>query len=130
MTPSPLTLGHRIAAAVSALMMFAMTYLQLNDPDPLFWVVMYGSLGLLCAVGGALGVWKPLVGLALAIAVIWAGTLSSSVLELFMHHPAGDLLTGMSPDRPYVEESREALWLMIGAATMLHLLLAKGVRQP
>ena len=63
--------------------------------------------------------------LGFAVAVAWSAWLLPSVYELFAHHTASDLFTGMSPDRPYVEEAREALGLLIGAAAMLHLILAK-----
>ena len=49
-SPSP---GWRVASAVAALLFFLAAWLQLNDPDPLRWVLLYGAAGLLSA-GSAL----------------------------------------------------------------------------
>ena len=120
----PISTVQRIVAAVFSLMLYTMAWLQLNDPDPMLWVAIYvviASLGLAAVVKG---VHRTVVGGALVIALAWSAWLSPSVYELFMFHSAQDLLTGMSPDRPYVEESREALGLLIGAAGLAHLLLA------
>ncbi|MEM7405113.1 MAG: transmembrane 220 family protein [Pseudomonadota bacterium] len=121
----PLTMGHRITAGFFTLLMLTMAYLQLNDPDPALWVAVYLTLAGLTLLGSVLGRQKLVAGAALAVAVVWAATLAPSAYELFANHPAGDLLTGMSPDRPYVEEAREAGGLLIGALAMLHLVLAR-----
>ena len=120
-----LTLPHRIAAAVFASLLYTMAWLQLNDPDPALWVAMYVVMGSLSLAAVVRGVWRPGVWITFAVATAWSAWLSPSVYELFAYHSPGDLLTGMSPDRPYVEESREALGLLIGVVAMVQLLLAK-----
>lgn len=120
-----LTTGHRITAGVFTVLMLVMAFLQLNDPDPALWVAVYLILATLTLLGAIVGRLTGIVAAALAIAVVWALTLAPSAYELFAYHPVGDLLTGMSPDRPYVEEAREAGGLLIGAIAMLHLLLAR-----
>ena len=85
---------------------------------------MYATLGCLAVIAAA---WRDNVWIALAAILAvgaWSLTLWPSVFELFLHHPVGDLFTGMSPDRPYVEEAREALGLTIGVVAMIHLWLA------
>ena len=121
------TIAHRIAAAVFALLLYTMAWLQLNDPDPALWVAIYMVMGSLSLATVIRGVWRVAVWTVFAIAFAWSAWLSPSVYELFAYHSPGDLFTGMSPDRPYVEESREALGLMIGVVAMLQLLLAKPV---
>ncbi len=119
---SPLSTTGRAVAVVFTVLMGAMAWLQLNDPDPLLWCTVYACLALLCLLGVLKGTNKYLVWMGLGIAFIWAATLSPSVYELFRYHSAGDLLTGMSPDRPYVEEARESLGLIIGCIAMACLL--------
>jgi len=102
--------------------------MQVNDPDPWRWVAMYASLGVVAWLAAAWRVQRVLVATALLVATAWSASLWPSVFELFLHHPASDLFTGMSPDRPYVERAREALGLSIGILAMGHLLLASRAR--
>lgn len=95
--------------------------MQTNDPDPGLWIVVYLALAATCALAALWRVVLPLVGLAGCAALIWSASLFSGVVELFANHPVGDLLTGMSPDRPYVEQARESLGLLIGALAMAYL---------
>ena len=126
MSLTKISIAHRIGAALFALLMWTMAYLQLNDPDPILWVMVYCFLGLNATLGALLGVQRTVVIVALAITVLWSLWLSPSVYELFAFYPASDIMTGMSPDRPYVEEARESLGLLIGALAMGHLVFASG----
>ncbi len=123
MQSEPLSITGRSLAAVFALLMAAMAVLQLNDPDSLPWVLMYGYLTMVCLVSTFDGVYRLPAWIGLAVALVWAATLFPGVYELFRHHPTGDLFTGMSPNRPYVEEARESLGLLIGSGAMACLLL-------
>ena len=124
MALTKISIAHRIGAAVFALLMFTMAYLQLNDPDPWVWVIMYCYMGVVGLVSLSVGVPRMAMWVGLAVALLWSAWLSPSVYELFVHHPAGDIMTGMSPDRPYVEEARESLGLLIGVLAMGHLAFA------
>jgi hypothetical protein len=93
---------------------------QFNDPDPLFWVLVYGGVAIIAAfaVFGKFNV--PVIVIAFVVCLGGSLYLMPSVIELFLHHDAGELITGMSPDRPYVEEARESLGLLIGAAALVY----------
>lgn len=119
-----ISIPHRMGGAVFSLLMATMAFLQLNDPDPMIWVAVYCVLALICVVSVFAGVVWYGAWAALVIALVWAASLFPSVYELFAYHSPRDLLTGMSPDRPYVEESRESLGLLIGCLAMVHQLIA------
>ena len=97
--------------------------MQANDPDPGWWIAFYAVLAVVCTVAAVWRVVVPLAAVIGAVAIVWSLALFPGVIELFTEHPAGDLLTGMSPDRPYVEEARESLGALIGAVTMAYLLI-------
>ncbi len=124
MKPVKISTNHRIAAGLLGGLTLLMAWLQLNDPDPALWVAMYCFLGLNSVLGAAWGVVRSAALAGLVLAAGWALWLVPGVVELFAEHPAGDLFTGMSPDRPYVEQARECLGLLIGALTMVQLLVA------
>ena len=79
MSLTKISIAHRIGAAVFALLMWTMAYLQLNDPDPILWVMVYCFLGLNATLGVLLGVQRTIVIVALAITVLWSLWLSPSV---------------------------------------------------
>jgi hypothetical protein len=101
------------------LLLIFTAYLQLNDPDPLFWASLY----LLCASIPLLSLFKnnhkPLSVLAGISAVICLGALLTTyqgMLDYLLLHIADEsLVNDMSPDKPYIEEGREfigTLWAL------------------
>lgn len=101
-------------------------WFQFNDPDPLLWVSIYGSVAVVSLM--ALFGFYP-TKLIVAGAVICAGGvlyLLPGVFDWLMNHRQVSLLTGMSAERPYIEESRECFGLMLAlAAFIFHYFSAK-----
>ena len=116
-----LPLIHRIVSLLLALLFGWSAAMQTNDPDPGLWIIVYLVLALTCVLAALWRVMLPLVGIAGITAFAWSASLFPGVMELFTNHSVGDLLTGMSPDRPYVEAARESLGLLIGALGMAYL---------
>lgn len=106
-----LTLWFLLSAAV-----------QFNDPDALRWIAIYGATALIAGLAVFMRFYVPLIVVTLAVCLAWSLYLMPSVLQLFLHHEPSQLLNGMSPDRPYVEEARESLGLLIAAAALIYLL--------
>lgn len=96
--------------------------MQVNDPDPQLWIAMYASLALANAAAAMGFAHRGVLWVIGVLALGWSLSLMPGVVELFTDHPAGHLLTGMSPDRPYVEEAREALGLAIGVLSIAYVL--------
>jgi hypothetical protein len=104
---------NQIIQLFFGIMMLVFAYLQLNDPDPFLWVLIYvlvAAMLVLSAFGkrNSYAFW----GLVIII-LIPMGLLSPGLFQWLMYEPAEDLLYGMSPDRMYIEESREFLGLFI-----------------
>jgi hypothetical protein len=110
-----LTLWFLLSAAV-----------QFNDPDPLRWVAIYGTTTLIAGLAVFMRFYVPLIVVTLAVCLVWSLYLMPSVFELFLHHEPRELLSGMSADRPYVEEARESLGLLIAAAALIYFLVLAG----
>lgn len=102
--------------------------LQLNDPDPLVWVVAYGLAAICIAVPPSRswsmqGAWLSggvLLALALGALPGFFDYLSSGDL--------GSIVAEMSPDRPHVEPAREFLGVVI-AGIMLIVSRRLGVKR-
>lgn len=86
--------------------------LQLNDPDPLYWGGFYG----LCALVPLLAAFRVESRILYALCMLYGVT--ALVLSLhggleYLGHADESLLHGMSPDKPYIEETRELLGSLI-----------------
>jgi hypothetical protein len=91
-------------------------WLQLNDPDPYLWVGIYGYVALVSLLA-FFRVYQMLMIVAGAV-MVTGGILYllPSVFEWLMHHSDVSLITGMSAERMYIEESRECFGLMLALA--------------
>ena len=86
---------------------------QYNDPDPLLWMLLYGSVALVAALaffGRHLLPVTLLVALACAIGLGWS---APGFIEYMTGHTDENLMQGMSAERPYIEETREFLGMLI-----------------
>jgi hypothetical protein len=99
-----------------ALILLFFTALQFNDPDPLFWIGLYG----LAALGPLLTLFRPFNS-----ALFWLGvgyclagvTLSlGGGLEFLPYAGQEPLMQAMNPEKPYIEEAREVIGTLIALA--------------
>ena len=106
-------LRYGLAAAMAA---FAL--LQLNDPDPLVWIVAYGLVAFSVAAPGRVlatrSCWLT-GGVLLALAL---GAVPGFVGWLLSGDPAS-IAGAMSPDQPHVEPAREFLGILIAAIVLV-----------
>jgi hypothetical protein len=107
-----------ISAAMAAVLFFAAA-LQINDPDPIRWMLIYGvaaMLSLLLAAGIGLGAhgWMGAAVLS-AVAAIWALAI---VVQLSPDLRLIDLFASVQMKTAAIEEGREALGLGIVAIWM------------
>jgi hypothetical protein len=101
---------------------------QFNDPDPLLWIAIYGTVAMIAGLAVFTRFYLPLIAVVLAVCLGGSLYLLPSVFELFLHHEPGELVSGMSPDKPYVEEARESLGLLIATAALVYFLVL-AIRQ-
>lgn len=99
-----------------ALMFMAFAFLQVNDPDPVLWILIYGAMAVV-SVLAAFDVFirKAFIILALFF-VVYGIILWPGVAEWLQQDDLSVLFSeGMKMQYPYVEESREFLGLLICA---------------
>jgi hypothetical protein len=115
-------LVQRVFGALGALVFGAFAALQLNDPDAFAWFAIYGLASALClAVALGRRTWPSGVVVP-TVALVWALSLLPTILAQPVVWPAVFGPGGMAM-APGVEETREALGLLIVAAWTLPLIV-------
>lgn len=114
--------------AVAAVFAWA-AIVQYNDPDPMLWVAVYAGGAAMAVLAFAGRYYMPALLLLGAVILFWMGTLAGGVQDFLAQGDAGLLFAGMSPERPYVELTREFLGLsLILASVLVYLGLARQAK--
>ena len=103
--------ANRVALAAFA----ASAVVQYNDPDPWPWILIYGAGAVACALAERRPPAWPLPAAVGLVALIWSATLLPGVVR---EARFADAFARMEGDRPIVEETREALGLLLMAGWM------------
>ena len=103
----------RLLNYIFAAMFLVMAGLQFNDPDPVYWVAVYGGAALL-ALSKALGRYSEF-WTAVTIGGALAGLIYAlpGVLNFVDFGSFKELFGDMTASKPYVESTREFAGLMI-----------------
>lgn len=120
----------RIVNAILALMFMAFAFLQLNDPDPIIWILIYGAMAIVCVMA-IFEYYIPKLMFALAFGyLIYCVILFPGMLE-WMNSPDPNLLFDdlAKMQHLYIEEAREFLGLMI-CILVLAFYLFRSRKQP
>jgi hypothetical protein len=108
-------------------MFLVFAFVQINDPDPILWILIYGSMAAVCILAAYRIYYR------IALIVLLIGFVSYSlvffegVMEWFSQPDKSVLFDDvMKMQHPYIEESREFLGLMICIVVLIiHLILSR-----
>jgi hypothetical protein len=109
----------RIFNFVLAVMFLVFAFLQINDPDPLIWILIYGMMAVL-AVMAAFNYYprKFIIGLLILYAA-YSTMYFGGVMEWLHQSDKSALFDDVAKmEHLYIEESREFLGLMICIAVL------------
>jgi hypothetical protein len=113
----------KILNFILALMFLAFAFVQINDPDPVFWILIYGAMATLSIM--AIFQYYPRKFL-LAILTIYVAygvymlIYHPGVLEWLQSENKSDIFDDVKKmENLYIEESREFLGLMICIAALV-----------
>jgi len=106
---SRISLALAIAFAIFAL-------IQLNDPDPLLWVLLYAAAAAVCALDAFNRYEESLTltmfGICLATALYFA----PAIADWLASQNLAELYGEMKAQKPFIEETRESLGALLAAA--------------
>jgi hypothetical protein len=117
----------RIVNFILAIMFLLFAFVQINDPDPVVWILIYGAMAVLCIM--AIFEFYPrkiLLGL-LALFVVYSFVYFRGVREWLERDNKSLLFDDVAKMQyPYIEQAREFLGLLICIGVLiLHLARAK-----
>ena len=95
--------------------------LQYNDVDPYVWIPLYGYGAWVCymAAKGRYLIWSFALGIVVYLAlVVYYLIFKHGAVDWLQHHAAKDLVQSMKADKPWIEETREVLGLLILIAVL------------
>ncbi len=97
------------------------TIVQWNDPDPLFWMLIYGLAAVLILLN--LFGWhsRLILGVCITAGVLLSITYIGGVIDYFAADDLGAIADQMHYDRPYIELTREffGLWIALGGLILV-----------
>lgn len=117
----------KIINFILTLIFLLFTFVQINDPDPILWILIYGNMAVLCVL--AMFKMRFIYWLAATIVLygIYAALLASGAWEWSQSPDRSLLFDDLAKMQyPYIEETREFLGLLICiSAAVFHLLSNK-----
>ncbi|MDI9357226.1 MAG: transmembrane 220 family protein [Chitinophagaceae bacterium] len=106
----------KIISFLLSIVFFLFASLQFNDPDPLIWVAVYALTSILCLFFG-FGKSFPTATLSLLfLCLLWCVTLVPSLFQWIQSSNVHEIFGSMMGNKPYIEESREFMGLLIASA--------------
>ena len=120
----------KITSIILALIFIAFAALQYNDPDPLLWMAIYGYVALI----PILYLFK-IYPIRLILISILAGLIYSlfylpGVVDWLQQGTPEELAREMKATKPYIEESREFLGLLIALGALIFYYLRERTLKP
>ena len=121
----------KILNLVLAAMFVVFAFVQINDPDPVIWILIYGAMAVTCVLA-AFGYYYHVVLIGLLI--LYAGysfVFFDGVGEWLVSEDKSMLFDDIAKMQyPYIEESREFLGLLICMLVLvMHLFRARFQRR-
>ena len=97
-----------------ALVFFLFVLVQYNDPDPVRWMLLYGSVSLNACLLALRKPLRPLLWASLIGALLWAATLLPAFMD-WVIKGMPSIVETMKAETPWVELTREFLGLLSAA---------------
>lgn len=118
----------KIFNVILAVLFVLFAVVQLNDPDPWAWVVLYGLVALISGLAafGIYRLWAIVAGMV--ICVVWMATLLPDFIA-WIQMGTPNIAGKMKATEPHIELTREFLGLFIaGVALVWHFFRARVAR--
>ena len=116
----------KILNLVLAVMFVVFAFLQLNDPDPVIWISIYGAMAVTCVLAAFKRYYIPAYIVLLIVYIAYSFVYLPSELQWMHSDDKAMLFDNLAKmQNLYIEESREYMGLAICVlVTVMHLVMA------
>lgn len=120
-------MSMKVINFILALLFLAFAFVQVNDPDPWLWILIYGNMAVLCVLAMFRMYFKIWIIVSGVLYLIYSAILFPGALEWFRSPDKALLFDDLAKmQNLYIEETREFLGLMICLGVLiLHFIDAK-----
>lgn len=121
----------KILNLVLAVLFIVFAFVQINDPDPVLWILIYGSMAVACVLAAFSYYYPKVLAVMLIAFVAYSFVFLSGVIAWFRSDDKAMLFDDIAKMQyPYIEESREFLGLYICIFVLIfHLVSAGSMRR-
>lgn len=121
----------KVLNLVLAILFLVFAFVQINDPDPLVWILIYGAMAVVSVLAAFRHYYFPVIIGLLVIYAAYSLAFVRGVLEWLRSEDKSMLFDDIAKMQfPYIEESREFLGLFICMAVLImHLFSARALRR-
>jgi len=116
-----LSKGIRIFLAI-LFSLFA--YTQFNDPDPLLWISIYGSIAILMVLSIYKKVPKIVLGIIAGVLIVYAAVLIPEIIS-WINKGMPSIVESMKAEQPHIEYTREFFGIIICLVALFYLQRSK-----
>ncbi len=110
----------KIFNLVLALMFLLFAFVQINDPDPVIWILIYGIMAVSCVLAAFRRYYPPATLVLLVIFAIYGLSYGPGLIEWMKSDNKWMLFSDIAKmEYSYIEESREFLGLLIAILVLL-----------
>lgn len=111
---------HKIINFLLAVMFLVFAYLQLNDPDPIVWIPIYGVMAIVCVFAMFKYYPRTILFSLVIFYTLYSFFYIPGVKEWLAQDDKSQLFSNVAKmEHPFIEESREFLGLMINVAVLV-----------
>jgi len=111
---------HRFFKLFLGVLFLAFAYLQFNDPDPALWMIIYGTVGVVCILAATRGISRRLLLAFIALLLVYAATLFPGFWTWLTSSGKEELFGEMVYEKAYIEETREFLGLLMAVGALVY----------
>lgn len=121
----------KVLNLVLAAFFLLFAFVQINDPDPVLWILIYGIMAVACILA-AFRYYYPKILLVILIAYIaYSLVFVSGVIEWLRSDNRSLLFDDLAKmQHPYIEEAREFLGLYVCVIVLIMHLVSSRAKQP
>jgi hypothetical protein len=120
---------HKVINFLLAVMFLVFAYLQLNDPDPIVWIPIYGVMAVVCVLAMFRYYPRAILFSLVIFYTLYSFFYIPGVEEWLAQDDKSQLFSNVAKmEHPFIEESREFLGLMINVAVLVVYLIISRKR--